>query len=95
MFNTKFLSSYCIAIINIVLVIINLLSSIFGEVLFSFVISIMSLKYSDEDNSDILCILDYFNEYKKKKYHIFVMRLIILRKYLKKQKNIKLHKNIL
>ena len=63
-FNTKFLSSFCIAIINFVLVIINILSSITEEVLFSFVISIFSLYYSDEDD-DILIIgiLESFDWY--------------------------------
>ena len=62
-FNTKFLSSYCLAIINFVLVIINLLSSITEEVLFSYVISIFSLHYSDEDNEDILDIMSMLDTY--------------------------------
>ena len=52
-FNTKFLSSFCIAIINLVLVIINILSSITEEVLFSFVISIISLIFCDKDGRDV------------------------------------------
>ena len=62
-FNTKFLSSYCLAIINFVLVIINLLSSITEEVLFSYVISIFSLYYSDEDNHAILAIMGMLDTY--------------------------------
>ena len=63
-FNTKFLSSYCLAIINFVLVIINLLSSITEEVLFSYVISIFSLHYSDdEDNHAILVIMEMLDIY--------------------------------
>jgi len=63
-FNTKFLSSYCLAIINFVLVIINLLSSITEEVLFSYVISIFSLYYSDdEDNHAILVIMEMLDIY--------------------------------
>ena len=64
-FNTKFLSSFCIAIINFVLVIINILSSITEEVLFSFVISIIPLKYGDRDGRYILSLiteLDYYSE---------------------------------
>ena len=55
-FNTKFLSSFCVATINLVLVIINILSSITEEVLFSFVISIFNLQYFDEDYDDIMII---------------------------------------
>ena len=63
-YNTKFLSSYCLAIINFVLVIINLLSSITEEVLFSYVISIFSLYYSDdEDNQDISAIMGMLDTY--------------------------------
>ena len=63
-FNTKFLSSYCLAIINFVLVIINLLSSITEEVLFSYVISIFSFHYSDdEDNHAILFIMGKLDTY--------------------------------
>ena len=63
-YNTKFLSSYCLAIINFVLVIINLLSSITEEVLFSYVISIFSLNYSDdEDNQDISAIMGMLDTY--------------------------------
>ena len=63
-YNTKFLSSYCLAIINFVLVIINLLSSITEEVLFSYVISIFSLNYSDdEDNHAILVIMEMLDIY--------------------------------
>jgi hypothetical protein len=51
-FNTKFLSSFCVASINFVLVIINILSSIYEEILFSFVISIFIFYYDDEDNED-------------------------------------------
>ena len=63
-FNTKFLSSFCIAIINLVLVIINTLSSITEEVLFSFVISIFPLYYSDEDDDIfIIGILEDFDDF--------------------------------
>ena len=57
-FNTKFLSSFCIAIINLVLVIINILSSIYEEILFSFVISIFIFYFDDEDNEDYGAIDD-------------------------------------
>ena len=46
-FNTKFLSSFCVASINFVLVIINILSSIYEEILFSFVISIFIFYFDD------------------------------------------------
>ena len=53
-FNTKFLSSFCVASINFVLVIINILSSIYEEILFSFVISFFIFYYEDsrEYNQD-------------------------------------------
>jgi len=63
-FNTKFLSSFCIASINFVLVIINILSSIYEEILFSFVISIFILYFEGEDNEengDIQRILSKFD----------------------------------
>jgi len=65
-FNTKFLSSFCIASINFVLVIINILSSIYEEILFSFVISIFIFYFNDsrEHNHEyyiIKHILDDFN----------------------------------
>ena len=50
--NTKFLSSFCVASINFVLVIINILSSIYEEILFSFVISYFIFYFEDEDNED-------------------------------------------
>ena len=62
-FNTKFLSSFCIASINFVLVIINILSSIYEEILFSFVISIFILYFGGEDNEEndyIIFILGRF-----------------------------------
>ena len=62
-FNTKFLSSFCIAIINLVLVIINLLSSIAEEVLFSFVISIFKLIYAEDVNDDLTDIMESLNYY--------------------------------
>ena len=65
-FNTKFLSSFCVASINFVLVIINILSSIYEEILFSFVISIFIFYFDDsrEHNREyyiIKHILDDFN----------------------------------
>ena len=51
-FNTKFLSSFCVASINFVLVIINILSSIYEEILFSFVISIFIFYFEGEDNEE-------------------------------------------
>ena len=65
-FNTKFLSSFCVASINFVLVIINILSSIYEEILFSFVISIFILYFDDEDNEEndgIQRILSKFGRY--------------------------------
>ena len=62
-FNTKFLSSFCVASINFVLVIINILSSIYEEILFSFVISIFILYFGGEDNEEndyIIFILGRF-----------------------------------
>ena len=65
-FNTKFLSSFCVASINFVLVIINILSSIYEEILFSFVISIFIFYFDDsiEHNQEyyyIMNILYAFN----------------------------------
>ena len=62
-FNTKFLSSFCIAIINLVLVIINLLSSIAEEVLFSFVISSFNLIFDDDVSDHLIDIMEYLNIY--------------------------------
>jgi len=62
-FNTKFLSSFSIAIINLVLVIINLLSSIAEEVLFSFVISSFNLIFDDDDSDNLTSIMEYLNIY--------------------------------
>ena len=65
-FNTKFLSSFCVASINFVLVIINILSSIYEEILFSFVISIFILYFEGEDNEEndgIQRILSKFGRY--------------------------------
>ena len=62
-FNTKFLSSFCVAVINLVLVIINLLSSIAEEVLFSFVISIFKLIYAEDVNDDLTDIMESLNYY--------------------------------
>ena len=62
-FNTKFLSSFCVASINFVLVIINILSSIYEEILFSFVISFFTFYFEDEDNEehdDVIYILGKF-----------------------------------
>ena len=56
--NTKFLSSFCVASINFVLVIINILSSIYEEILFSFVISYFIFYFDDEDNEDRGDIMD-------------------------------------
>ena len=61
-FNTKLLSSYCVAIINLVLVIINLLSSITEEVLFSFVIYILTFDLNDKKNYAVVYILDSMDE---------------------------------
>jgi len=62
-FNTKFLSSFCVAIINLVLVIINILSSITEEVLFSFVISIFNLQYFDDDVGYVMHYISYLDDY--------------------------------
>jgi len=74
-FNTKFLSSFCIASINFVLVIINILSSIYEEILFSFVISIFIFYFDDEDNEDhddiddILYAFNYLSDSRIKYYY--------------------------
>ena len=62
-FNTKFLSSICVASINFVLVIINILSSIYEEILFSFVISIFIFYFDDEDDEDRGDIMDILNAF--------------------------------
>ena len=61
--NTKFLSSFCVASINFVLVIINILSSIYEEILFSFVISIFIFYFDDEDDEDRGDIMDILNAF--------------------------------
>ena len=74
-FNTKFLSSFCVASINFVLVIINILSSIYEEILFSFVISIFIFYFEDEDNQehedidDILYAFNYLSDSRIKYYY--------------------------
>ena len=55
-FNTKFLSSFCVASINFVLVIINILSSIYEEILFSFVISFFTFYYKDPRECNQECV---------------------------------------
>ena len=60
-FNTNFSSSNGVAVFNLILIIINLLSSIAEEVLFSFVISYLS-EYADEESREIIFIYQWIED---------------------------------
>ena len=93
-FNKNFSSSNKIAVFNLILVIINLLASITEEVLFSLVISYLSI-WIDEESIEIIQMYELYEEYGERFFLFFYDDISIsIEEMIKKAEKIKKKKNI-